>query len=207
MTALSKRKPTTPDRARSDDDNLATIAHLPSARHGVLTGMVGSRMFGSETRPSLEASVDVMVEETKAVLGGDLSTLQKTLVGQAATLDVTFTELARRSFANLGEYNDAAERYMRLALKAQAGCRATIETIHKLQRPHEQVVKHVHVSDGAQAIVADQFHHHAHGANPDGPTASQPQAIDGSSPACSSALRREGANEGRSTMSGARRQG
>lgn len=46
--------------------------------------------------------------------------------------------------------SDAAERYMRLALKAQAGCRATIETIHKLQRPHEQIVKHVHVSDGAQ---------------------------------------------------------
>jgi len=197
VTALSKRKSPTPDRVRSDDENIAIIAHLPSARHGVLTGMVGSRMFGSETRPSIEASVDVMVEETKAVLGGDLSTLQKTLVGQAATLDVTFTELARRSFANLGEYNDAAERYMRLALKAQAGCRATIETIHKLQRPHEQVVKHVHVSEGAQAIVTDQFHHHAPGATGNGQTNDQPQAIEGSADACGAPLRREGQNSRR----------
>lgn len=204
MPPSSKRQLTTAAAPRTEDDNLATIAHLPSARHAVLTGIAGSRMFGVDSKPSIEASVGVMIEETNAVLKGDLSTLQKTLVGQAATLDVTFTELARRSFANLGEYNDAAERYMRLALKAQAGCRATIETIHKLQRPHEQVVKHVHVSDGAQAIVADQFHHHAHGTSPDGPTASQPQAIDGCSPACSSALRREGANEGRSTVSGTR---
>lgn len=197
MPTSSKRQLTTAAAPRTEGDNLATIAHLPSARHAVLTGMAGSRMFGADSKPSIEASVGVMIEETNAVLKGDLSTLTKTLVGQAATLDTAFTELLRRSYANMGEYNDAAERYMRLALKAQAGCRTTIEAINKLQRPHEQVVKHVHVSEGAQAIVADQFHHHAPGATGNGKTNDQPQAIEGSADACGAPLRREGQNSGR----------
>lgn len=186
-----------PPTARTEDENKAVIAHLPSARHAVLTGMAGSKMFGSHSRPSIEASLGVMVEETNAVINGDLSTLKKTLVGQAATLDTAFTELLRRSYATMGEHNEAAERYMRLALKAQAGCRATIEAVSKLQHPHEQVIKHVHVNQGAQAIVADQFHHHAPGAMQNDKAYDQPQAIDGGSSACCSPLRREGQNSRR----------
>ena len=205
MTALSKRKSPTPDRVRSDDENIAIIAHLPSARHAVLTGMAGSRMFGVDSKPSIEASVGVMIEETNAVIKGDLSTLTKTLVGQAATLDTAFTELLRRSYANMGEYNEAAERYMRLALKAQAGCRATIDAINKLQRPHEQVVKHVHVNEGAQAIVADQFHHHTPGATQIGKTASQPHALSGSTHACGNPLRGKSKDKRRRAVSSASR--
>ena len=111
MPPSSKRQLTTAAAPRTEDDNLATIAHLPSARHAVLTGMAGSRIFGADSKPSIKASVGVMIEETNAVLKGDLSTLTKTLVGQAATLDTAFTELLRRSYANMAEYNDAAERY------------------------------------------------------------------------------------------------
>jgi seryl-tRNA(Sec) selenium transferase len=74
-----------------------------------------------------------------------------------------FTELARRAALNMGEYINAAERYGRLALKAQSNCRATLETLAKLHQPREKIVKHVHVNEGGQAIVADVFHHHAGG--------------------------------------------
>jgi hypothetical protein len=47
-----------------------------------------------------------------------------------------------------------------LALKAQANCRATLEALARLHQPREQIVKHVHVNQGAQAVVADRFHHH-----------------------------------------------
>ena len=52
---------------------------------------------------------------------------------------------------------------MRLALKAQANCRATLEALAKLHQPREQTVKHVHVNQGGQAIVADNIHQHAGG--------------------------------------------
>jgi hypothetical protein len=95
--------------------------------------------------------------------GGDLKLASRLLASQALTLDSIFTELTRRSAANLGEYPTAAERYMRLALKAQTNCRTTLDALGKLHQPREQTVKHVHVNDGGQAVVADQFHHHGLG--------------------------------------------
>src|SRR3546814_12316427 len=68
--------------------------------------------------------------------------------------------MARRSGNNMGHYPDAADRYMRLALKAQAACRSTLEALARLHQPREQTVKHVHVNEGGQAVVADHFHQH-----------------------------------------------
>ena len=92
--------------------------------------------------------------------GGDLALVSRMLAAQAITLDSMFTEFARRAAINMDEYIHAAERYGRLALKAQGNCRATLDTLAKLHQPREQIVRHVHVNEGGQAIVADQFHHH-----------------------------------------------
>jgi hypothetical protein len=91
---------------------------------------------------------------------GDLGVASRMLAARAITLDSMFTELARRAALNMGEYLDAADRYARLALKAQSNCRATLEALAKLHQPREQTVRHVHVNEGGQAIVANQFHHH-----------------------------------------------
>jgi hypothetical protein len=64
---------------------------------------------------------------------------------------------------------------MRLALKAQANCRATLETLGKLHQPREQTVKHVHVNEGGQAVVADHFHQHT-GGKENGQSSEQPYA-------------------------------
>ena len=74
-----------------------------------------------------------------------------------------FAELARRAANNMGEYMDATERYGRLALKAQANCRATLEALAKLHQPREQTVRHVHVNEGGQAIVADKLNYNGGG--------------------------------------------
>ena len=45
---------------------------------------------------------------------------------------------------------------MRLALKAQAQSRATLEALAKLHQPREQTVRHVHVDNrGGQAVIAE----------------------------------------------------
>jgi hypothetical protein len=58
----------------------------------------------------------------------------------------------------MGEYLDASERYARMAIKAQANCRSTLESLSKLHQPREQTVKHVYVNEGGQAVIADHFH-------------------------------------------------
>lgn len=101
-----------------------------------------------------------MRDQADKVASGDLGMAARMLTAQAIALDNMFTELARRSTLNMREYIDAADRYARLALKAQSNCRATLEALAKLHQPREQTVRHIHVGQGAQAVVAEQFHHH-----------------------------------------------
>jgi hypothetical protein len=102
---------------------------------------------------------------------------------------------------------------MRLALKAQANSRATIEALAKLHQPREQTVRHVHVNEGGQAVIADQFHHHA-GGQGNGQSTEQPHAAR--SPCAGTALPSPdplgeampvSSGEGRKAMQNARRQG
>lgn len=97
------------------------------------------------------------------------------LASQAISLDAMFTDLARRSASNFGSYPDAADRYMRLALRAQSNCRTTVEALAKLHQPREQTVRHVHVNEGGQAVVAEHFHNHA-GGNENAKTVKQSDA-------------------------------
>lgn len=73
----------------------------------------------------LTESVRAMRDRAKKVQAGDLSEVDTTLTAQAVALDAIFTELARCAALNMGQHMPAIETYMRLALKAQAQCRAT----------------------------------------------------------------------------------
>lgn len=105
-------------------------------------------------------STQALQDNVARAEAGDLKAVSRMLASQAYSLDTMFTELSRRSITNMGSYMDASERYIRLALKAQTACRTTLEALAKLHQPREQIVKHVHVNEGGQAVVADQIHHH-----------------------------------------------
>lgn len=102
-------------------------------------------------------------DEIQQAMKGDLSLATRMFTSPAFALDTVFTEMARRAGINTGQYPDAADRYMRLALKAQSSCRATLEALTKLHQPREQTVKDVHVNSGGQAVVADTIHQHTGG--------------------------------------------
>jgi hypothetical protein len=131
----------------------------PFARHAATANTFGSQAFGPPTfsGPDLMPALVIFARQAE---GGDLTVASHLLTAQALSLDSIFTEMARRSALNMDENLNAAECYLRLALKAQANSRATIEALTKLHQPREQIVKHVHVNQGGQAVVADQFHHH-----------------------------------------------
>lgn len=89
-------------------------------------------VFGEGDATELCASI---YEKIIEVRNGSMDGPEALLVGQATSLNLIYTELTRRAALNMGEYINAAERYMRLALKAQAQCRATIETLAALKNP------------------------------------------------------------------------
>lgn len=78
---------------------------------------------------SMNTLVHDLVHQCTLANKGDLSRAEALLIAQAHTLDAIFNSLARRASLNMGEYINAAETYMRLALKAQSQCRATLETL------------------------------------------------------------------------------
>jgi hypothetical protein len=148
----------------TDSQTLARTLLEPHVRHGALSAAFASKSLGeNDGLTDLNDIVRFFEDATERAEGGDLKLASRLLASQALTLDSIFTELTRRSAANLGEYPTAAERYMRLALKAQTNCRTTLDALGRLHQPREQTVKHVHVNDGGQAVVADQFHHHGLG--------------------------------------------
>ncbi len=136
----------------------------PDFRNAFTASNFAEKVLGTSMEtPGIMDYVDHMQAVTKAAHGGDIAMASRILAAQALTLDSMFTELGRRCALNMGEYINAAERYGRLALKAQSNCRATLEALAKLHQPREQTVKHVHINEGGQAVVADAFHHHTGG--------------------------------------------
>lgn len=120
----------------------------PAVRAGVTVGSF-SAVFG-ET--DLGALIGELQKQSKRVHGGDLKRAESMLITQAHTLDAIFNELARRSALNMGEYINAAERYMRLALKAQSQCRATLETLSAIKNPPVVFAKQANIANGPQQV-------------------------------------------------------
>ena len=80
-------------------------------------------------------AVAVMRERINKVKNGDMSGVEATLTAQAMTLDSIFNEMARRAALNMGEHLAATETYLKMALKAQSQCRATLETLTEVKAP------------------------------------------------------------------------
>ncbi|MBL0767764.1 hypothetical protein JI743_02970 [Sphingopyxis sp. DHUNG17] len=161
-----------PDRAvtieaqkgESEAETMARAMIGPYLRHGIVSSALTEKMVGKlPGQPQLDDFGRALKAKAEIACKGDMAAATEMLTAQAHSLDALFTELSRRAIINFGDYPLAAERYARLAFKAQANSRATLEAVAKLHRPREQTVRHVHVNEGGQAIVADQFHHHAGG--------------------------------------------
>ena len=155
---------------------MSRVLVAPYVRHGILNHSIAEKAYGKVPG---EANFDDFSRAIKARaqgwIDGDKTLASELLMSQAISLDSLFAEMARRSVSNMGDYPQAAERYARLAFKAQANSRATLEALARLHQPREQTVRHVHVNEGGQAVIADEFHHHA-GGQKNGQSIEQPHA-------------------------------
>ena len=128
------------DPAQTDAAQIAAMALGSVAANAMTTRTFAKGTFG-----------------TLDVTECDLKHAETTLPAQAATLDAIFNEMARRAALNMGEYMDATERYMRLALKAQGQCRATLETLAAIKNPPVIFAKQANIAHGPQQVNNDSF--------------------------------------------------
>lgn len=124
----------------------------------VMGGMAGNaataRVFskGLLGESDLTECFEAIQDSAARVNRGDLAGLESVLVAQSVALDKIFNELARRAAQNMGEFLDATDRYMRLALKAQSQCRATVETLATIKNPPVVFAKQANIANGPQQI-------------------------------------------------------
>ncbi len=158
--AGANKEPTlnvTVDEGKTTERALAETALEPAAHAMATARLFNSGSFGRNIE--IGETYQVIRDDMKAVATGDLSHQRQMLAAQATALNSIFTEMSRRAAANMGEYLAATETYLRLAFKAQAQSRATIEALDKLANGRVQTVKHLHLDNrGGQAVIAENVH-------------------------------------------------
>ena len=94
---------------------------------------------------NLEATID-------RVHGGDLRAAEALLTAQATTLNMLFTHLA--TLAQESDHLDTFDRYLKLALRSQNQCRATLQTLAEIKQPPTTLVtRQANIANGPQQVV------------------------------------------------------
>jgi hypothetical protein len=129
-------------------------ANADMATQGLVTnaGLVTTFSRWELSELSLTDMVASLKESGTAVNNGDLKGAEQMLNAQAVSLNSIFAELARRSALQVGQHMEAMERYMRLALKAQGQCRATLETLAAIKNPPVVFARQANISSGPQQV-------------------------------------------------------
>lgn len=149
------------------------------ATEGIATNAMTARTFLGGTQPNLSITemVASLKDHGKRVNANDLTAAEQMLAAQAIALNAIFGEMARRAAMNMGEYIEATDRYLRLALKAQGQCRATVETLAAVKNP-PVFAKQANIANGPQQVNNSAiFDSSTHGRAHAGKTKSQPSKL------------------------------
>lgn len=153
-TSKSRTLTITDDPKKSRDAQiagLATAANVPAAL--VITdfskGMLGE--------VALRDVLDSLKDHAGTIKGGDMTRVEAMLGGQAAALNTMFAELARRGALNMGQHFEPMEIYLKLALKAQSQCRATLETLAAIKNP-PIFARQANIAHGPQQVNNENAH-------------------------------------------------
>lgn len=104
-------------------------------RPSVGAGLTVRRFNTAAGELPLTELVTELAALAKLATEGNTDRCEALLIAHAHSLDAIFNNLARRAADNLGGYPEAVERNLRLAFKAQAQCRATIEALINIKNP------------------------------------------------------------------------
>jgi len=122
----------------------------PTLQAAVTIKEYGKPYYGDHL--NVDGLIASLEEQTCASSGGDLKRADAMLTTQAHTLDAIFNTLARRAIN--AKCADNFERFLKLALRAQSQCRATLGTLSAIKNP--PAVGHVHqanIAHGPQQVI------------------------------------------------------
>ena len=99
---------------------------------------------------------DELAAQVKAVNHGDMQRTEGILLSQAQALDAIFVNLMRRAIGQTTMVH--WEAYMRMGMKAQGQCRATLQVLAEIKNPRPVAfVKQANINNGGQQQVNNGF--------------------------------------------------
>lgn len=128
---------------------LAMLTTSPElAAYRVINAGEAKTVFGEQM--DVPALMKQLRDQAAAANRGDLSQAEAMLMNQATALQSLFTRLTEQGLAQLHMPN--LEGFMRLALRAQSQCRATLETLAAIKNPPIVYARQANVTTGPQQI-------------------------------------------------------
>jgi hypothetical protein len=136
-------------KGQTDAEAIAEAALRPCVNGAMTIKGCSTPSFGEL---GLTALVGELSAQTKLAKGGSLERVEETLLTQAHTLDALFNHLTRLSLSNSGNLT-VMEACMRLGLKAQSQCRATLEALAEIKNPRPVAfIKQANLAQGPQQV-------------------------------------------------------
>ena len=124
----------------------------------ILGPTVGAALTANAFRPNGIAEQDLpslvmeLREQCEQASANNLGREEAMLVAQAHSLDAIFNRLAGRAAVNMAEHPQAMEIFLRMALRAQSQCRATIEALAAIKNPPVIYARQANIANGPQQI-------------------------------------------------------
>lgn len=131
--------------------------------------IAGDRIDLSDILDSMQQSSEMLQSDTPLLLA------ERILMSQAQSLNAVFCDMAKR--ANRQEYVANMDKLLRLALKAQSQCRATLETLANIKNPPIVFAKHANIANHQQ-INNQQVNHTAQSEQTSEPVQQAQSAIE-----------------------------
>ena len=133
--------------SKADEDQAIARTALRPTVQAAFTLKKCSRLYGNVELSSL---VDALTEQTRASGDGDLEWAGAMLTAQGHTLDALFNSLTRNAMN--ADLINQFEAYLKLALRAQSQCRATLDTLANMKKPSADLITLTNIVGGAQQI-------------------------------------------------------
>lgn len=135
----------------SDDEKGRAYANLINspelAAHRIVSMMQPKNLADEIDVPGM---LETLRDQAAAVQRGDLAQAEAMLINQASALQALFVRLSERAMEQSHMPN--LEGFMRMALRAQSQCRATLETLAAIKNPPIVYARQANVTTGPQQV-------------------------------------------------------
>jgi hypothetical protein len=162
MTDLTTEPPATPytprkafaieGSGRSYEEIGRAVATVATAAETAAARVIQAAENGGSLNNHLDvpALAATLRDQAAAVRGGSLAQAETILINQATALQSLFARLVERGMGS--DSVPGFEANLRMALRAQAQCRATLETLAEIKNPPVVYARQANVTTGPQQV-------------------------------------------------------